>query len=169
LTFLLDNIDPATEDMMSLFGRSRVFRTSLDVMRLDIFMNYRPLQGIGAAAVQWVPIHSDDVNLRPFLIALLYARILTVHKETREQLFWNIDEISKQIVRDKGRTEFRFKEWALNLGKKIPPQTIWPWHLYENPHFVERPKIYKATLKAFLASAATGVTPKIRTTPSAKN
>ena len=123
----------------------RIFggRSLIDVMRLDIFMDFQPLIGRGSAAVQWVPIDSDDPNLRPFLICLLYARILSVHTETRAQLFWVIDEISKTNVRDEGRTGFSFKDWAIDIGMGVPPQFIWPWDLYESPSALKSPKVYQ--------------------------
>jgi hypothetical protein len=117
-------------------------------MRLDIFMDYQPQSEKGTASVQWIPLASDDMRLRPILIELLYARILSIHAETRSQLFWTIDELSKQNVRDEGITGFDFKEWKLSLGLGIPPQTIWPWDIIDNPSQLINPKVYRATLKA---------------------
>jgi len=128
----------------------RIFggRSLIDVMRLDIFMDFQPLIGRGSAAVQWVPIDSDDPNLRPFLICLLYARILSVHTETRAQLFWVIDELSKTNVRDEGQTGFPFKDWAIDISMGAPRQFIWPWDLYESPSALKSPKVYQATMQA---------------------
>jgi hypothetical protein len=133
---------------MGLFSRCPKSPMSLDVMRLDIFMEYQPQGEKGMASGKWVPLASDDVRLRPILIELLYARILSIHAETRSQLFWTIDELSKQNVRDEGFTGFNFKEWKLSPGLGIPPQTIWPWDISDNPDQLIDPKVYRATLKA---------------------
>lgn len=127
-----------------LFGAS----TPIDVMRTDIFMEYHPLTGTSFAAVEWIPITSDDPNLRPLLVALLYARILVTHAESREKLFWMVDELSKQNVRDEGYTGFSFPDWTLHVGAGVPDQRIWPWEIYDSPSVLSKPKVYKATLKA---------------------
>src|SRR3990172_6889284 len=84
----------------------------VDAMRVDIFMEYQSLIGSGSAAVEWLPLASNDPNLRPFLVGLLYARVLAVDTETRAKLFWTIDDLSKRNVRDEGRTGFQFPDWT---------------------------------------------------------
>lgn len=133
----------------------------IDVMRADLFMEYHPLTSTGEAAVQWVPLGSDDPNLRPFLVALLYARILSVHAETRTKLFELVDVISKQNVRDEGHTGFRFPEWILRVGFGAPEQRIWPWALVDSPCALSEPKVYKATLLAFPESRYFGINLKM--------
>ncbi|MBI1955652.1 MAG: hypothetical protein HYS38_04595 [Acidobacteria bacterium] len=128
----------------------------IDVLAANLFMEYRPLTRTGSAAVQWLQIASPDPNLKPFLIALLYGRILYINTETRTKLFWTIDELAKQNVRDEGRTGFLFPDWALDVGFGVPPQTIWPWDLYESPGALSKPKIYKATLQSFQAQDQAG-------------
>lgn len=111
-------------------------------------MEFRPLSGRGAAVVRWVPLASDDVNLRPFLVTLLYARILTAHKETRAYLFSLIGELSRHNVRDEGATGFVFPEWTLSVPG-VPPQRIWPWDLSQDIASSSAAKMYIATLQAF--------------------
>ncbi len=121
----------------------------VDVMGLDISMSYYSLTGTGSAAVQWIPLSDETINLRPILICLLYARVLTITVETRAKLFWLIDELGKSNVRDQGQTGFPFPEWALEIGHGAPPQHIWPWGIYDNPNDLIKPKVYRATLETW--------------------
>ena len=66
-----------------LFGGS----PGADVMRLDILMEYSVRMGGGAAALQWTDPMGGGPPIQAHLVALLYGRILSVHKETREELF----------------------------------------------------------------------------------
>jgi hypothetical protein len=121
----------------------------VDVMRLDISMSYKSLDGIGCAYAEWIPISRDDPNLRPFLICLLYARVLSIDdRESRVHLFGFINEISKSNIRTEGKTGFAFPEWSLNIGHGAPLQNIWPWSFCEKTDFPYKPRVYQATLKA---------------------
>lgn len=131
--------------LKKMFGIS----SPTEVMRAEIYMEYHPLVGEGAAAVEWVPLTSNDVNLRPCLLALLYARTLVNHAEARKELFNAVDAVSKQNVRDEGRSGFVFPDWSLSIGSGIPPQKIWPWELWDKPAALTDPKVYRATLQAF--------------------
>lgn len=130
--------------------------TPIDVMRADLFMEYHPLTGTGLASVEWRPIASNNLNLRPFLIALLYARILVAHAEIRAKLFRMIDEFSKQNVRGEGHTGFPFPDWTLHVSAGVPDQKIWPWVLYDSPGALSEPKVYRATLQAFQGPTTPG-------------
>jgi hypothetical protein len=132
-----------------------------EVMRADLYMEYHPLTCTGAATVEWVPLASDDPNLRPFLVALLYARILVAHAETRTKLFELIDAVSKQSVRDEGHTGFLFPEWMLPIGFGAPEQRIWPWTLVDSPRTLSEPKVYSAALLAFPESRHWGINLKM--------
>ena len=134
---------------MGFLGKLLGVPEPIDVMRADLFMEYHPLTSSGTAAVEWVSLGSNDTNLRPFLVALLYARILAVHAETRTKLFKMIDVLSKQNVRDQGHTGFQFPDWTLSVGFGVPEQRIWPWNLCDNPGDLNEPKVYRATLQAF--------------------
>ena len=126
----------------------------MDVLRAEIIMDFNPLTGRGAALTRWTPIVADDVSLRPLLIALLYARILAVHKESRTHLFSTIGALSKQNVRDEGATGFTFPDWTLSLG--FPPQHIWPWDLSRDITSFAEPKVYVATLQSIRPDRAKG-------------
>ena len=130
-------------------------------MRADLFMEYHSLTSTGRAAVQWVSLGSDDPNLRPFLVALLYARILVAHAETRTKLFELVDVISKQNVRDEGHTGFLFPKWMLPVGFGAPEERIWPWVLVDSPRALSKPKVYNATLQAFPESRHFGINLKM--------
>jgi len=138
----------------------------VDVMRADLFMEYHPQNthtrtSTGKAAVQWVSLGSHDPNVRPFLVALLYARILAAHAETRTKLFELIDVISKRNVSDEGRTGFSFPEWMLHVGFGVPDQKIWPWVLVDSHRALSEPKLYNATLLAFPKSRYFGINLKM--------
>lgn len=133
----------------------------IDIMRADLFMEYHPLTCTGKAAVQWVSLGSDDSNLRPFLVALLYARILAVHAQTRAKLFELVDVTSKQNVRDEGHTGFLFPEWLLPVGFGAPEQRIWPWVLVDSPLALSESKVYVATLQACPESRRFGINLKM--------
>jgi len=134
---------------MGLLDKLLGSSASIDVLRADLFMEYHPLTSTGKAAVEWVYLGSENPNLRPALIALLYARILAVQAETRTKLFELVDVISKQNVRDEGQTGFLFPEWLLSIGHGAPEQRIWPWVLVDSSGALSDPKVYRATLKAF--------------------
>ena len=133
----------------------------IEVMRADLYMEYHPLTYTGAATVEWVSLGSDDPNLRPFLVALLYARILVAHAETRTKLFELVDVVSKQNVRDEGYTGFLFPEWMLPIGFGAPEQRIWPWTLVDSLRALSEPKVYSATLLAFPESRHWGINLKM--------
>lgn len=133
---------------MGLFSKMFGSEKPIDVMRADIFMEYRPLTSTGVAAVEWVPLEFYDPNLRPYLIALLYARILVAHSETRSKLFGMVNELSKQNVRDEGQSGFIFPEWILQIGMGAPDQRIWPWTLIDSSSALSEAKVYGATLQA---------------------
>jgi len=133
------------------------WRALIDVMRLDIFMDFQPSIGKGSAAVEWVPMRYYDPNLRVFLVCLLYARIISVHAETRSYLFGIIDELSKENVRNGGRTGFPFEDWSIDIGMGAPPQFIWPWDLHESPSTLKIPDVYQATLQASIDSSKSGL------------
>jgi hypothetical protein len=139
---------------MGFFKKLLGASAPIDVMRADLFMEYQPLASTGAAVVQWVALASNDPHLRPFLAALLYARILVAHAETRTKLFQVVDAISKQNVRDEGDSGFTFPDWTLPVGFGAPHQRIWPWVLDDDPSTLCEPKVYRATLQAFPRRAA---------------
>lgn len=139
--------------LKKLFG----VQTPLEIMRADLYMEYHPLTSSGSAAMEWVPIGADDMNLRPFLVALLYARILVAHAETRTKLFEIVDVVSKQNVRDEGSSGFLFPDLTLSIGSGAPEQRIWPWELLASIHALRKPKVYSATLLAFPESKQWGI------------
>jgi hypothetical protein len=139
--------------LKKLFGAP----SSTEVMRADLYMEYHPLTRTGVATMEWVSLASDDPNLRSFLVALLYARVLVVHAETRTKLFELVDAASKQNVRDEGHTNFLFPEWMLPIASGAPEQRIWPWTLVDSPDALSEPKVYSATLLAFPESRHWGI------------
>jgi len=112
-------------------------------------MNYSSMLRSGVCSVNWVPLASDDWRLKPILIALLYCRILGVHKETAPHLMKLVGEISIQNVRTEGTYGFEFPHWAPEFGLGVGTQTIWPWEITECACGPET-KVYRATLKSAL-------------------
>ncbi len=129
----------------------------IEVMRVNLHMEYQPLTCTGVASVEWTPLGYWDPNLKPFLLALLYARILSTHEETRSKLFELVDIASKQNIRDDGRTGFQFPEWMLPIGPGLPSQRIWPWAIVESRDALNNPQLYRATLLAFPESKHWGI------------
>ncbi len=127
----------------SLFGGSK----DSGVMRLDIYMNYSSMLRSGVCSVNWVPLATDDWRLKPILVALLYCRILVVHKETAQHLMNLVGEISLQNMKTEGRQGYDFPTWATDFGLGVGTQTIWPWEFAQGDCGPDA-KIYRATLKA---------------------
>lgn len=136
---------------MSFMEKSADAPLPKEVMRADLFMDFYIPYNFGVARVEWVYLAGDDTNLRelrPLLVALLYARILIINAETRTKLFELIDNISKQNIRDEGKSGFTFPQWNLHVGFGVKDQTIWPWGVVDS--YLEmsecKPKVYNATL-----------------------
>jgi hypothetical protein len=146
---------------MGILNRLFGSQAPIEAMRANLLMEYHIATRTGSAAVEWVPLASDDSNLRPLLVALLYARILFAHTETRTRLFELVDVVSKQNVRDEGHSGFRFPEWDLPIGLGFPEQRIWPWTLVDNSGALSEPKVYSATLLAFPESRQFGINLKM--------
>ena len=125
-----------------LFGGS----PGADVMRLDILMEYSVRMGGGAAALQWTDPMGGGPPIQAHLVALLYGRILSVHKETREQLFGRVGDLAMQNVRSEGAIGFEFTRWVLHVGFGGGDHTLWPWRIVP-PEQITDPKIYSAILK----------------------
>lgn len=131
---------------MSLLAKIFGIRPTVDVMRAALFMEYNPLIGVGTASVQWIPLAVDD-DLRPFLIALLYTRILSVHSPARTKLFHIVNDLSSCNINDGGNTGWDFPDWPLELGLGMPVQAIWPWIIRKDPALLSKAKLYQATLQ----------------------
>ena len=125
-----------------LFGGS----PGADVMRLDILMEYSVRMGGGAAALQWTDPMGGGPPIQAHLVALLYGRILSVHKETREELFGRVGDLAMQNVRSEGATGFEFTPWVLHVGFGGGDHTLWPWEIVP-PEQITAPKTYSAILK----------------------
>ena len=118
----------------------------VDAMRLDILMDYSIRWGSGTAAVRWTDPMGGGALIQSHLVALLYGRILCVHKETREELFGRVGDLAMQNVRSDGATGFEFTPWVLRVGLGGGDHTLWPWRIVSTEQITDR-KIYSATLK----------------------
>jgi len=125
-----------------LFGGS----SGVDAVRLDILMDYSIRLGIGTAAVQWTDPMGGGSPIYAHLVALLYGRILCVHKETREELFGRVGDLAMQNVRSEGASGFEFTPWVLHVGLGVSDHTLWPWRIVPPEQITDR-KIYSAILK----------------------
>ena len=132
----------------NLFGRP----PGSDAMRLDILMDYRVGGGFGSAALRWYDPQGGGEPIKAILVALVYGRILCVHKETRAELFAKVDALAKENVRTEGKTGFEFAPWVLHVGLGGGDHTLWPWEM-KHP-IMAKPKVYSAILKVGQASRA---------------
>jgi hypothetical protein len=85
-------------------------------------------------------------QIHAHLVALLYGRILCVHKETREELFSRVGDLAMQNVRSEGAIGFEFTPWVLHVGLGGGDHTLWPWQIVP-PEQITDPKIYSAIFK----------------------
>ena len=113
----------------------------------------------GFAWVHWETLREhpwlDEERAQIALAALHYGRILAIHKETRSELFWRVDEAARKLLSPPGwdidaRVAFfdeLFDDWALDVEGR--PFYIWPWRISEpRGKPLVRPKTYSSTLKA---------------------
>jgi len=125
-----------------LFGGS----SGVDVMRLDVLMDYSIRFGSGSAALQWTDPMDGGAPIQAHLVALLYGRILCIHKETREELFGRVGDLAVQNIRSEGATGFEFSPWVVHVGFGGGDHTLWPWEIVP-PEQMTSPRIYSAILK----------------------
>lgn len=128
--------------LKNLFGGS----SGVDVIQLDILMQYSVSLGLGSAALRWTDPTGAGPDIQSHLVALLYGRILCVHAETRGELFQRVGDLSKQNVRTEGATGFNFSPWVLHVGLGGGDHSLWPWEI-TSPDALYEPKIYSAILK----------------------
>ena len=124
------------------------FRPSpvVEPLRLDILMDYSIRFGEGTAALQWISPGMDGTPIRETLVALLYGRILCIHKETREELFNRVGALAIQNVQSEGATGFEFEPWTLHVGMGGGAHKLWPWQIV-SPSQVPDAKTYSAFLR----------------------
>ncbi len=131
---------------MGLFRKLFGVSSGLEALRLDILMDYSIRFGQGTTALRWTAHVADSTPIQGTLIALLYGRILCVHKETREELFGRVGDLAIQNVRSEGATGFEFTPWVLHVGLGGGDHRLWPWQIVP-PAQITAPKIYSALLK----------------------
>lgn len=125
-------------------------RISREVLRLHIHMRYELELGRGAACVRWTLLDEslkDKENaLRCSLIALLYARVLTIHHADRAQLFQRVNRAMTALLAQGTTAPLVFEEWVLDIDPIGPPFVIWPWAPLESPE-AQGVKTHVATLR----------------------
>jgi hypothetical protein len=123
---------------------------SREVLRLHIYMRYALDLGRGAACVRWTlldkSLKGKEVPLRCSLVALLYARILTIHHADRAELFQRIDRVMTELLGQGTTSPLLFEEWVLDIDPIGPPFVIWPWAPLESLD-VKGVKTHVATLR----------------------
>lgn len=122
-------------------------RSDIDVMRLDILMDYSIALGAGRAALVWTDYAKGGAIAQVPLVALLYGRTLINHMETRGELFNRVGELAIETVRTEGATGFEFSPWVLHLGLGGGDHTLWPWQLVSPDQIID-PKTYTAHLRS---------------------
>jgi len=131
---------------MGLFRKLLGGSSDVDVIRLDVLMEYSVSLGMGRAALQWTDPMGGGAPIQTPLVALLYGRTLVNHKETRQELFGRVGDLAMQNVRSEGATGFEFSQWVLHVGLGGGDHTLWPWQI-ATPEQLTSPKIYSAFLK----------------------
>ena len=121
-------------------------------LRLEIPMAFNIRTGQGIAALRWIgtsPVpRLSEAQCKIALMALLYARTLVNHHETRDELFARVAQAAAR-VRD-GEGDLTFEPWVLDIAGKY--LFIWPWHIVE-PEAITEAKTYVATLQSASSGA----------------
>jgi hypothetical protein len=121
-------------------------------LKLDVLMTFNVRSGRGVAGLRWSitqPLVSlSDQETRIALVALLYARTLVNHRETRGELFDRMAQAAQRLLQENGG--LTFEPWTLRVAGK--DFSIWPWALVE-PESVTDAKTYTATLQSTAAGS----------------
>lgn len=116
-------------------------------LKLDVLMNFDIWSGQGVAALRWIVTRPhaslSDEQSRIALVALLYARTLVNHQETRGELFDRMAHAARRVLQGDGN--LTFEPWTLHVAGK--DFSIWPWVLAE-PGRLADAKTYTATLQS---------------------
>jgi len=125
-------------------------RISREVLRLHIHMRYALELGRGAACIRWSlldeSLKGKEDALRCSLVALLYARVLTIHHADRAQLFQRVDQAMTAFLAQGTTAPLCFEAWVLDIDPIGPPFAIWPWASLESPE-AQGVKTHVATLR----------------------
>jgi hypothetical protein len=118
-----------------------------EYLKLDVLMKFDIWSGQDVAALRWIVARPhaslSDEQSRIALVALLYARTLVNHQETRGELFDRMAQVARRVLQDDGK--LTFEPWQLHVAGK--DFWIWPWALTE-PGRVPDAKTYTATLQS---------------------
>lgn len=116
-------------------------------LKLDVLMKFDVRSGQGVAALRWAIVRPhaslSDEQCRIALVALLYARILVNHPETRGELFERTAQAARRVLQGDGG--LTFEPWQLHVAGK--DFSIWPWVLTEAGRVTDA-KTYTATLQS---------------------
>lgn len=116
-------------------------------LKLDVLMKFDIRSGQGAGALRWGVVRPhpslSDEQCRIALVALLYARTLVNHKETRAELFDRMAQAARRVLEGNGK--LTFDPWELHVAGMA--FSIWPWILTE-PERIPDAKTYTATLQS---------------------
>jgi hypothetical protein len=116
-------------------------------LKLEVLMKFDIRSGQGVGALRWIVTRPhaslSDEQSRIALVALLYARTLVNHQETRGELFDRMAQAARRVLQGDGK--LTFEPWHLQVAGK--DFSIWPWALTE-PGRVADAKSYTATLQS---------------------
>lgn len=101
--------------------------SAVEVLRLDILMQYYRRLRSGTAALLWHDPLQGGPPIQAHLVALLYGHILRAHPATREELFMRVGELAQRSLRSKGASGFVFAPWCLHGPQPGEELTLWPW------------------------------------------
>ncbi len=116
-------------------------------LKLDVLMKFDIRSGQGVAALRWIVMRPHASlsyeQTRIALVALLYARTLVNHQETRGELFDRMAQAARRVLQGDGN--LTFEPWTLHVAGR--DFSIWPWVLTE-PGRATDAKTYTATLQS---------------------
>jgi len=116
-------------------------------LKLEVLMKFDIRSGQGVAALRWIVTRAhaslSEEQSRIALVALLYARTLVIHQETRAELFDRMAQAARRVLQGDGK--LTFEPWQLQVAGK--DFSIWPWALTE-PGRIADATTYTATLQS---------------------
>lgn len=116
-------------------------------LKLEVLMKFSIRSGQGIAAHRWTVLRPhaslSDEQCRIALVALLYARTLTINNETRADLFERMAQAARRVLHGDGK--LTFDPWQLHVWRR--DFSIWPWTFTE-PAKVADAETYTATLQS---------------------
>src|SRR6266571_1052890 len=86
-------------------------------LKLEVLMNFDIRSGQGVASLRWIVVRPhaslSEEESKIALVALLYARTLVNHQETRGELFDRMAQAARRVLQGDGN--LTFEPWRLHV------------------------------------------------------